>query len=786
MKKKYFSLLAAILSMVFAIPSSTVGEVQQTSNVMIVFDASGSMWGQIDGVTKIEIARDAFANAQSVWDGQDNNVGLMAYGHRRKGDCGDIETLVPIGNNTGAQIADSVQALQPKGKTPLSDALAMAASELRFREETATVILFSDGIESCSSDPCALARQLEQDGINFTAHVIGFGLGDTADRRQLQCIADNTGGTFVEAQDASGLQDALTRVAASPEPAPMQEEVGAVVSFRVTITEEEGTVRPDEVAIRATNSETGERQVLGRLQGAEQVISGLQAELPVGDWTLEAISNEGGGEVRAAIAVDTQQVEIPFKANATDFVLIADGPFRLGVEHAVFLGVTDPLQANAEFTLALYPAGATDNNQRIDWETRFGSDNAGFTEHGFAPPDAPGAYEILVMRGNDPNTAIARFPIVYAEGASISWQGKRRGEPGEELAIRISGDTYRNNTLALRAADGTDVTREWLQTYMTSENGPVLALPDREGIYELFYKATTEVEEISLGKITVGNVVLEDDPDAVAPPDEVAEPLASEAEVNQATGDDGVVVFRCEQPVCLYNSAALRIGGIPVMGGFGIANETRDDEGRASFDVINLTTNNVITLNPVFMANTMDCFTVSENGRNEGLEQAQLCLSANSDGATVSQYETLEYWVAEQNAKALEAELAKDRAAHDATMGEDTIFTTSSLNGGWSLRNTETSDIVAIVAIDTAGEGTITLDILVYGNAGTGLDGAQQYSVPAMPLTDQSTELLGISALSNDVIIQLSRPPNWDGAENIFSGLLTIQKTGKTLRVEMF
>ncbi|WP_293576401.1 hypothetical protein [Phaeobacter sp.] len=43
-------------------------QAQGSSNVIIVFDASGSMWGQINGVTKIEIAREAFANVQAQWN----------------------------------------------------------------------------------------------------------------------------------------------------------------------------------------------------------------------------------------------------------------------------------------------------------------------------------------------------------------------------------------------------------------------------------------------------------------------------------------------------------------------------------------------------------------------------------------------------------------------------------------------------------------------------------------------------------------------------------------------
>ena len=82
------------------------------------------------------------------------------------------------------------------GKTPLSAAVKQAAEALRYTEDKATVVLITDGLETCNADPCALGKELEQSGVDFTAHVVGFGL--TADEgRQVACLAENTGGKYV-------------------------------------------------------------------------------------------------------------------------------------------------------------------------------------------------------------------------------------------------------------------------------------------------------------------------------------------------------------------------------------------------------------------------------------------------------------------------------------------------------------------------------------------------------------------------------------------------------------
>lgn len=195
-------------------------------NVMVVFDGSNSMWGQIEGVAKIEIARDTIGTLLGGWT-DDRQVGLMAYGHRRRGDCGDIETLVEPQAGTTADIIERVKAISPRGKTPLTDAVEAAAKALSFEDTTATVVLISDGLESCDRDPCELARALEKGGVGFTAHVVGFGIGSDQDVGSLSCLAEETGGVFIEASNADELETALSNVsdavAKAPEPTPEPE-----------------------------------------------------------------------------------------------------------------------------------------------------------------------------------------------------------------------------------------------------------------------------------------------------------------------------------------------------------------------------------------------------------------------------------------------------------------------------------------------------------------------------------------------------------------------------------
>ena len=240
MTKPFSSLCAALLAATLALPA-----VAETTT-MIVMDGSGSMWGQIDGRTKLEVARETVADVLMDVPG-DRVLGLMAYGHRERGNCSDIELMVTPAAGSAGAILDAVNTMRFQGKTPLTEAVRQAAEALRSTEAPATVVLVTDGIETCEADPCALATELEASGVDFTAHVIGFGLSH-AEGAEVACIAENTGGRYFEARDSAALADALSAAVtgggeppAAPPPqrayypgAPMMESIALMPTGKTT------------------------------------------------------------------------------------------------------------------------------------------------------------------------------------------------------------------------------------------------------------------------------------------------------------------------------------------------------------------------------------------------------------------------------------------------------------------------------------------------------------------------------------------------------------------------
>ena len=182
------------------------------------------MSGRIKGETKMAIARRVVRELVTALP-VNTRLGLVAYGHRKANDCQDIELLIAPDALDKDKFVKAVDALEPRGMTPLSAALEFAAQALKYRESKASIVLVSDGLETCGKDPCATARALKAAGADLTAHVVAFDLS-AKEARAIECIASETGGRFLQANDAASLKDALemavaeATVAAAPAPTP--------------------------------------------------------------------------------------------------------------------------------------------------------------------------------------------------------------------------------------------------------------------------------------------------------------------------------------------------------------------------------------------------------------------------------------------------------------------------------------------------------------------------------------------------------------------------------------
>lgn len=196
----------------------TVGGInpEKENNVLFILDSSGSMAGQAGGQQKM-VAAKAAINSYIDRLPAGVNAGLMVYGHKGSNSevdkaisCQGIELLYPIGMVDKAAFKAAVASFSPTGWTPIADSLTKAGGEA-FRDKEGhnnSIILVSDGIETCGGNPCQVAADLKNAGIMMKVDVVGFDV-DASARQQLQCIAQITGGQYHDVHNAVELNQAF-------------------------------------------------------------------------------------------------------------------------------------------------------------------------------------------------------------------------------------------------------------------------------------------------------------------------------------------------------------------------------------------------------------------------------------------------------------------------------------------------------------------------------------------------------------------------------------------------
>jgi Ca-activated chloride channel family protein len=190
-------------------------------DAMIVFDGSGSMaeigFNQI-GVPRISEARAAIRRVLPEVAAL-RRIGLVTYGPGGDRTCRNLDLRFPPQWRAAPRVIAEIDALRPAGGTPLTAGVMMAAEALEFRRKPGTVVLVTDGDETCGGAPCQLAATLAAEAPGLTVHVIGFKVRgrhfswenpDYTDAVSVaRCMADRTGGRYVRAETLDALIGAL-------------------------------------------------------------------------------------------------------------------------------------------------------------------------------------------------------------------------------------------------------------------------------------------------------------------------------------------------------------------------------------------------------------------------------------------------------------------------------------------------------------------------------------------------------------------------------------------------
>lgn len=216
--RKLLTLGAAAAAVALTAVPAHAQQQPEYAPTMLVLDASGSMRAPDPaGGTKLDAAKAAVHSFVAAAPAR-SKVGLTVYGTgtgssdaEKTAGCADVRTLHGADIIDRAALNTAVDGVEASGYTPIGAALRTAADALP-KQGPRSVVLVSDGEDTCAPpDPCEVARELERQGATIVVHAIGFGVDGPA-RKQLTCIAQQTGGTYTDAADGASLERVLPRV----------------------------------------------------------------------------------------------------------------------------------------------------------------------------------------------------------------------------------------------------------------------------------------------------------------------------------------------------------------------------------------------------------------------------------------------------------------------------------------------------------------------------------------------------------------------------------------------
>jgi hypothetical protein len=215
-----------------SIASALTPPTKTRKNIEIILDASGSMKTAMGKRTRWDVALDTLQLVLAKLP-DDFNVGLRMYGHREASTspktCTDSELLMPIEPLDRDGLLGKAKAFKPKGETPLVYSALQAPADLKALGG-GTVILITDGEESCKGDPVKAAAELKASGLDLRLNIVGFAVTNPKTQKDLAGFSQATGGMFYAAQSGEALAEALMVAAIEKFPYTVYDAAGKAVA----------------------------------------------------------------------------------------------------------------------------------------------------------------------------------------------------------------------------------------------------------------------------------------------------------------------------------------------------------------------------------------------------------------------------------------------------------------------------------------------------------------------------------------------------------------------------
>lgn len=150
--------------------------------------------------SRLEVAKDSVADLTRTIP-PEVDLGLLVFGR-----CEGTDNYKFFSNAERPQMVAQVQKIQTQEGTPLARGLERAGNMIDGVSVPGTIVVVSDGEDSCGGDPCAVARALKQKKPNLKINVISVDGSGTG-----KCMAEISGGRVLRPREGENWDDLMLR-----------------------------------------------------------------------------------------------------------------------------------------------------------------------------------------------------------------------------------------------------------------------------------------------------------------------------------------------------------------------------------------------------------------------------------------------------------------------------------------------------------------------------------------------------------------------------------------------
>lgn len=188
---------------------------------MIIFDASGSMWGALsaNGPPKFEAAR---AGLKAALDTHSHRaLGLVIFGNsesimRR---C-KVEVAVEPAGKRLAPLVEALRSLNPRGRAAVAQAVRKAGLAMQGTPGPHRLVLIYDGPDNCREDACLALTEVRSRLPGLSVDVVAIGVAPD-DQAAMACVTEDPGGRVMRVDRVAEMELAISAAITGANYAPL-------------------------------------------------------------------------------------------------------------------------------------------------------------------------------------------------------------------------------------------------------------------------------------------------------------------------------------------------------------------------------------------------------------------------------------------------------------------------------------------------------------------------------------------------------------------------------------